>query len=442
MVKARRVSWIPKCALLLAQVIILIISGCGPAPTPIIIQLPTATDSSSPITQPLASRTPATGDVTVTPPALEPGPVIKIFGNAPLSGEQAAFGQDIVQGASLAVRQLSGPLRASGYTVELVTFDDQNMLDPALANADAVVADPEILCGVGHYDSQITIAASNVYHQAGLAFVAPSATAALLTDRNYLEVNRVVGRIDGQGTAAAQFAHVQGYSSVYIIGQQAESSLMNAEYFRTVSGSLGIQWLGQEITDLRDDNRNRIVSQIMNANPDVVYISSSAGQAIPFLIELRTAGYKGALLGTEELDNPPTIDAAAASLVEGGGLFYTTTSPAPQYYPGAAQFVQDFSVYYGAPPLKYAARAYDATGICLRAIKEAAAAKAGGPPTRSEVARALRALRDYQGLTGTYDFDRRGDADPGRYFVIQVMSMAAESWDQNPIVAAFDVTPP
>ena len=90
----------------------------------------------------------------------------------------------------------------------------------------------------------------------------------------------------------------------------------------------------------------------------------------------------------------------------------------------------------------FAAQAYDAAGTCVKAIEEASKADGGEIPTRAEVARAIRALNGYQGLTGTYNFNRQGDPDPVQYYVNQVTTMDVEQWDQNPVVASIDITPP
>ncbi len=434
--------WLRRSALLLSQIILIAAFGCGPAATPIIIELPTATGSPPPITEPEATRVPITLPATTVPTPFTPRAVIKIFSNVPLTGDQAAFGQDILHGTELAIQDRSGPLNAVSYRVELVSMDDQNNRETALANARQIASDPEVLCGVGHYDSVLTLAASDIYHQAGLPFVSPSATGALLTDRNYLEVNRVVGREDGQGLAAAQFAQAQGYKTVFIIGQQEQASLRNAEYFRATSGSLGLQWLGSVLTPINNENMDMTVTRVMEASPDLVYITSAADEAIPFLRELRAAGYQGAILGTEALSDPAVISSAGAALVGGTGMYLTISSAPPQYYSEGATFAEVFQFRYGTAPLVYAARAYDATGICLKAIEKASAAKGGTLPTRNEVARALRRLNNYKGISGTYDFNREGDPDPVPYYIMQIASADAAKWSENPIVAAYDITPP
>lgn len=432
---------IRKLALLLSQIILVLAFGCSTASTEIEIPLPTATGSPAPAptltAQPIETQIPAP---TLTP--FVPKAIIKIFSHTPLSGSQVEEGQDIFRGAELAVQQLTVPLNEYGYRVDLVAYDDQNLVETALANAQAIVADPEILCGVGHYDSDITTAASDTYHEAGLAFVAPAATAPLLTDRNFIEVNRLIARADGQGVAAAQFAKAQGVTSVFIVSQRSENTVRNAEDFRVETGNLGIKRLGSVIKTVNDENRTQVVNQILSVNPDLVYISTAAGQAMPLLTALRAAGYMGSFLGTERLDNPSAIRDAGPSLVQGGGLYYTITNPPAHYYPNTEDFIQDFESQYHAPPASFAARAYDATGICLKAIEEATRAKGGTLPTRAEVAKAIRSLKDYEGITGTYNFNAKGDVSPTPYYIYQVISTDAASWDQNPIVAAYDVTPP
>ena len=442
MKSTRRAQLFQRGLLLFTQLILISVLGCGPAATPIIIDLPTSTRLPSEPTQPPATPFLPTPIPSITPTTFVPMATIKIFTHVPLTGDQAQFGNDILRGAELAIERLTGPLTERQIQVELVSYDDQGNASVARANAQSIITDPEMLCGVGHYSSDITIAASDIYHQGGLAFVAPSTTDPLLTDRNYLEANRVIARADGQGTVAAQFAQAQRYASTYIVTQQAQTSLRNAEAFRAQSGGLGIQWLGTVVIETTPDSLNTTVSKIASANPAVVYLSSSADRAIPYMLALRAAGYTGAFLGTEDLNNPSLINQAGPSLVEGGGLYYTISSPPANYHPDTEQFIFDYTDRYGSPPLSFAARAYDAAGICLRGIDRAIETKGGGYPTRNEVARAIRRLNNYEGLTGEYDFNREGDPDPVAYYVFQVTTVDLANWDQNPIIAAYEIPPP
>ena len=441
MINAKIILLVRKSALLLSHMILIFALGCGPA-TEIVIIFPTATSSLTPIPDPTESEIPTFTPAPSATPLL-PAAVIKIFSHSPLSGDQATFGQDILHGAELAVQQLSNPLFSEyRFRVELVPYDDQNSVETAVANAQQIIADPEILCGIGHYDPHVTIETSDFYHLAGLALIAPSVADPLLTDRDYREVNRLIGHRDGQGAAGAQFAAAQDFASVYIMSQPGESSLRNAEYFRLEADRRGIQTLGMKVTDVNSENIYRIISQILDAKPELIYITSAADQALPFLNALRAAGYMGAILGTEQLNDPSMINLADPSLVDGGGMYYTMTNPPVQYFSDAATFIADFETQYGTAPMSFAARAYDATGACLTAIQIATSAKNGVPPTRDEVVRTIRRMKDYKGITGTFNFDLRGDPVLVQYYVVQITSVNAANLDQNSVVASYEIAPP
>jgi branched-chain amino acid transport system substrate-binding protein len=443
MINTKLMAWIHKSALLLSLMILIFAVGCGPGPEPtaIIIIFPTVTGSPTPIPEPTETETPAPTPIPVAT-TFVPTAVIKIFSQSPLSGDQAIVGQDILHGAELAVQQLSDPFGEYRLKVELVPFDDRNSVEVARANAQQIIANPEILCGIGHYDPYVTIATSDLYHQAGLAFVAPSVTDPLLTGRDYLEVNRVIGLRDGQGSAGAQFAAAQGFTSVYITSLPGESSLRNAEYFRLEADRRGIQTLGMVVTDVDSQSIPKLVGQILNAKPELVYISSSAERGLPLLMALRAAEYMGAFLGTEQFNDPSMLNLADASLLEGGGMYYTVTNPPVENFSDATTFMADFEARYGTVPLSFAARAYDAAGVCLKAIERATKAKNGILPTRAEVAKTIRRMKDYEGLTGVFDFNHRGDPALAQYYVVQLTSVDPANWDQNSIVASYEIAAP
>ncbi|HET9913940.1 MAG TPA: ABC transporter substrate-binding protein, partial [Anaerolineales bacterium] len=199
---------------LLLAALLFSLSGCETAATDI---PPTPSATLVPPTATATLPPTVTSVPTDTPTPFVPKATIKIVSHSPLSGNDAVMGIDIMRGAELAVGKLAGPLIELGYKVELVSYDDRSDVGTAVSNAKEIVKDTEILCGVGHYFSRIMLQTEEIYHQAGLVFVAPSTTAAFVTESGYLEVNRVVGRNDVQGAAGAQFAKAQGFTRVFII---------------------------------------------------------------------------------------------------------------------------------------------------------------------------------------------------------------------------------
>jgi branched-chain amino acid transport system substrate-binding protein len=96
---------------------------------------------------------------------------IKIAVQAPLSGEQAALGEHIKLGAQLAVEEAVKPFKALGFDLEFVPFDDQAKPEVGVANARNIVANPDFLVLVGHFNSGVALPASEVYKDAMLAMI-------------------------------------------------------------------------------------------------------------------------------------------------------------------------------------------------------------------------------------------------------------------------------
>jgi branched-chain amino acid transport system substrate-binding protein len=382
----------------------------------------------------LAACAPAGGAATS-------GGTIKIATQSPLSGGQSSIGVDIKNGAELALDQLAGPLKDMGFKIELAAYDDQALADQGVANAKQIVADPAVLCVVGHYNSGVQIPSSEEYHTAGLANVSPANTNPRVTDRGYAEVTRIVGRDDIQGAVGAQFAKSKNAATAYVLHDKTAYGQGIAEFFKREAEAQGIQVLGFEGTEEKA-NFDSMLTPILSANPDVVYFGGMFDQIAVFIKQARQKGYMGMFLSDDGFDSSEAAAIAGEALTQGGGTFYSTVAGPAKLYPGTAKFQTDFKAKYGADPKPFAAQGYDSMGICLQAIANAAEANGKKLPTRQAVVEAVRALKDYAGITGTINFNKKGDMVQAQYFIIQVVSPDAARWNDNAIVQTLTFAPP
>uniref|UniRef100_A0A7C4MM69 Branched-chain amino acid ABC transporter substrate-binding protein n=1 Tax=Desulfatirhabdium butyrativorans TaxID=340467 RepID=A0A7C4MM69_9BACT len=367
--------------------------------------------------------------------------VIKIATQSPLSGDQSVVGVDIKRGAELALEQLSGPLTKMGFKVELAPFDDQANPDTGVANAKRIVADPAILAVVGHYNSGVQIPSSEVYHSSGLANVSPANTNPKVTTRGYLEVNRIVGRDDVQGVVGADFAASKNVKSVFVVHDKTAYGQGIAEFFKKRAAEKGMKVLGFEGTEEKA-NFDALLSPIIAGNPDAVYFGGMYSQAAVMFKQAREKGYMGMFISDDGFDSSDAVKIAGQTLLDGAGTFYSTVSGPANIYPGTAKFVADFKAKFNAAPQPFAAQGYDSMAICLKAIEAAAKANGNKMPTRQAVAKEIRALKEFKGITGTFTFNEIGDPTVAKYFVIQVTSADPAKWNDNPVVQTLDIAPP
>jgi branched-chain amino acid transport system substrate-binding protein len=365
---------------------------------------------------------------------------IKIATQSPLSGDQSIVGVDIKRGAELALEQLGKPLADMGYKVELAPFDDQANPDTGVANAKRIVADPAILAVVGHYNSGVQIPSSEVYHSSNLANVSPANTNPKVTTRGYLEVNRIVGRDDVQGVVGADFAASKGVKSVFVVHDKTAYGQGIAEFFKMRAEEKGMKVLGFEGTEEKA-NFDALLSPVVAGNPDLVYFGGMYSQAAVLFKQARERGYEGMFLSDDGFDSSDATKIAGQTLLDGKGTFYSTVSGPASVYPGTAKFIADFKAKYNADPQPFAAQGYDSMAIALKAIEDAAK-EANGVPSRLAVAKAIRALKDFAGITGTFTFNEIGDPVTAQYFVIQVMSADPAKWSDNAIVETLNIAPP
>ncbi len=367
---------------------------------------------------------------------------IKIATQSPLSGDQSVVGVDIKRGAELGLEQLGGPLAAMGFKVELAPFDDQANPDTGVANAKRIVSDPAILAIVGHYNSGVQIPSSEVYHTSGLANVSPANTNPKVTTRGYLEVNRIVGRDDVQGVVGADFAKAQGVKRVFVVHDKTAYGQGIAEFFRKRAEENGIKVLGFEGTEEKA-NFDALLSPVVAGNPDLVYFGGMAFQAAVLFKQARERGYEGIFLSDDGFDSSDAAKIGGDTLIAGGGTFYSTVSGPATVYAGTEKFIKDFKAKYNdADPQPFAAQSYDSMAIALKAIENAAKANNNEVPTREAVAKAVRELKEFKGITGTFTFNAIGDPEKAQYFVIQVKSKDPMKWSANEIVKTLEIAPP
>ena len=349
---------------------------------------------------------------------------IKIATQSPLSGGQAALGEGIKLGAQLALEQLRGNLTKQGFKVELVPFDDQAKPDVGVANAKNIIADKDILVVIGHLNSGVAIPSSEVYKEVDLPMISPANTNEKITDRGYPSVNRVCGRDDVQGPVGAEFAaQTLKVKSVYVVHDKTTYGQGVAEAFKAEAEKKGVKVVAFEGTEEKS-NFDPIITPIKAKNPDLVYFGGIYDQGGPFFKQAREKGVKAKFLGPDGLDSSDLVKIGGKTLV---GLYYTTAA-APSTSPQAKKFGDDFKKKFGKNPEPYASESYVATAIALKAIESTVAG--GKAPTRATVAAAIRKVK-YAGMTGTIEFDDKGDPKKASYYVMQVTSDNPEKWGEN-----------
>src|SRR6204780_5357846 len=130
---------------------------------------------------------------------------IKMGVAGPITGPNAAFGAQLVNGTQQAVDDINKAGGILGQQIDIEQGDDVSDPKQGVSVANKFVGDGVKLV-VGHFNSGVTIPASEVYADNGVLMITPSATNPKVTDRKLWDVFRTCGRDDQQGKLWADLA--------------------------------------------------------------------------------------------------------------------------------------------------------------------------------------------------------------------------------------------
>jgi branched-chain amino acid transport system substrate-binding protein len=353
--------------------------------------------------QPDACKTDAFGCAII-----KSGQTIKIGMGAPMTGDNAAFGQDISQGAKIAMTD-AGQFKGFGF--ELVAQDDGGTAEGGAAVANKLVSDPTVVAIEGHIFSGATKAAIPIYEKAGLPMMSPSATNPDLTKQGSKVFNRLVFTDAFQGKSAAEylFNTLKVKDLAIVHDGQAYGQGLAQVVSDTFKGLGGNVVAFQAITPGESDY-SAVLADLASKKPQAIFFGGYTAEAVVIVNQMKQSGLEGVtFFGDDGTFGQDFLDRSGAN---GEGAFATSLIPA-----GSAakdKFDADYKTAYGTEAGKlspYTWTAYDAGAVLVKAIESVAIVGSDGNlyVPRGALVAAVRGTKDYQGLSGVVSCDATGE---------------------------------
>jgi branched-chain amino acid transport system substrate-binding protein len=129
---------------------------------------------------------------------------IKIGVAGPITGPNAAFGAQLKNGVEQAVEDINAAGGINGQKLQMVVGDDVSDPKQGVSVANKFAAEGVKLV-VGHFNSGVSIPASEVYQEAGIVQITPASTNPKFTERGMWNTFRTCGRDDQQGSVAGAY---------------------------------------------------------------------------------------------------------------------------------------------------------------------------------------------------------------------------------------------
>lgn len=325
---------------------------------------------------------------------------IKIGVVAPLSGDSAAAGTDIVNAAKLAAEEINkdGGL-LSGRKVELVVVDDACDAQTGTAAMQKLISQ-KVVAVAGGYCSGAAIAETVITDRRKVPFIADAQTNVKITDRGLKHVFRTIGRDDKQGEFAAKYmVESLKATNVALIHDNTAYAKGLAEAAKSSLGKVGGKAVYYDAITPGAKDFSSFLTKVKSTNPQAIYFTGYFADAGLLLKQARELGIEVPIIGGDATQDV-TVIKTAGSASEG---FATTTAPLPSFISSAAAFVAAYKDKYDTDAGPFAPYEYDAIKVLADAIGRAKSADS------QKITDALHATKDYKGITGTINFEPNGD---------------------------------
>jgi len=336
----------------------------------------------------------------------------KIAFQGPISGDNAAIGENEGNGVELAV-ELANEKGDLPFDLEYVGQDDVGTPEGGPPAARKSIDDEQVMAVVGPAFSGATKSSAKLFAAASLAAVSPSATNPDLTNpaNGFTSFFRVVPPDNAQGEEGAKYiAKTLAAKTVYSVDDKSEYGVGLADIMNKTLAAEGAKVIKESVPKTKD--YTSIAQKITNANPDAVWYSGYYPELALLAKALKSAGYAKPLVSGDGSNDDEYIKSATPEVAEGTYLLCPCGDA--NVDPNAKSFADAYMAKFSKPASTYSPESYDAANAIIEAMKGVE-----GEMTREKVLEAVRGI-DYKGITKQIKFTEAGEVEGRTIFVYQV----------------------
>jgi len=322
----------------------------------------------------------------------------------PITGQYAAFGEQLKRGAELVVADINAAGGVNGEKLVLEIGDDACDPKQAVAVANQMVS-KGIKVMAGHFCSGSSIPASQVYAEEGILMISPASTNPVFTEGGLWNTHRVCGRDDAQGIVAGNFlAKNYAGKKIAIIDDKSPYGKGLADETRKSLNAAGQTEAMNESYTAGEKDYTALVSKMKDAGIDAVYVGGYHTEGGLILRQMREQGMSAQMVSGDAFNTEEFWTIAGSA---GEGMIFTF-APEPRNNPAAKEVVE-----------KFKASGYDPEGYTLYAYAAvqawAQAATATGGTDGKKIAEWLRASNGVKTVLGDLALNEKGDIKDAKY---------------------------
>lgn len=309
------------------------------------------------------------------------------------TGANAQLGINIYNGIELAINQHNE--NNPGCQVKFSKYDTEGSPDKANGPVTQVTNQADVVGVVGLPFSGESKATGNIFEQAGLVHITPSATAPILTTNGWTTFFRGLGNDSVQGPAAAKFLTGKlEAKKIFVVQDDSEYGIGLGNAMSSALSKDNL--VGTDKVTTAQKDFSAVISKIQSSKADAVFYAGYYAEGAPFDQQLVNKGWEGVFLGPDGSKDDQFIKQAG----DASSNAYFTCACIP------GELIPDFATEYkkisnGVEPGTYSIEGYDAATVLLAGID-------AGKQSRAELLAWVKSY-DKNGLSKPYKWDAKGE---------------------------------
>lgn len=385
----------------------LLISACGDDDE-------STSTTAAPTTEASGSETTvASSDTTVAPDDTSGGEMPSIgtdlpagtykFGHIAVeSGGTAFAGNQAVRGIKVAVDEInSSGFLGEGATLEITSVDGGGEPPTAIAEMTAFAADDEVLGIICCTFSSVANAILPTVEELGMPLVVYAAISPTVTESPNVFRSFPLSQPSTGELAVATVEAFQPKTAVVTITADNDGMINDAQANIDVLEDAGVEILAKVDTFAADTEFSGPATQIIDLNPDIVYVAQLGATASPLIRELRQRGYQGEIVANLAIGVQAQYDVAGPAM--DGAVFpiafskYSTDE-------ASTNFIERYEAMFPDEQVdQFAAQGYQAAWMVAMGLRY------GGEGTREALLDGLGQVKEANFPMGSLVWDEKGE---------------------------------
>ena len=339
---------------------------------------------------------------------------IKIGANLEMTGGSASFGASATNAAKLAINEYNAKGGFKGKKLELVIADNKSEAAESASAMQKLVQD-KVVAVIAPIASSSVIAGAQINQDSKVLAISPTASNPKVTVDEKGKVRPYMFRasfIDPfQGSVMAAFAtkSLKAKTAAIYIDNSSDYAKGLAKYFEEEFVKAGGQIVIKEAYLQKDTDFKATLTKIKAMNPEVIFVPGYYQEVGLIIKQSRDLGMKMPVLGGDGWDSVQLTNIAGAENLE--NTFFCNHYSAEDKNPKVVSFVEAYQKAYGQVPDSFAALAYDATWMIIKAMERADSTDS--VKIRDE----MEKTKDHDGVSGKTTLNATHDAVKGAVII-------------------------